>query len=134
MNTALLPEFTAAVLFLSTAARPDYSAPDSEPIRIGVQREAGHRLATTHGLGIVKEFVEIGAPATSLRRRPVLRRVLAYLEQHPDIRVAIFPAPHRFSRDSAAVQHLRERFQRLGVQTLADTPRPSPPAKPPATQ
>ncbi|WP_040694417.1 recombinase family protein [Nocardia vinacea] len=107
--------FTPAVLFLSTATRPEGTAAGSEPIKILVQREAGHRLAHQHGLGIIKEFVEIGAPATSLRRRPSLRRMLAYLQQHPEVRFAIFPGPQRFSRQIGHSAHLHRRFSELAV-------------------
>lgn len=109
--------FTPAVLFLSMASRSDADqAAGGEPIAIQLQREAGFRVAAEQQLGIIKEFVEIGAPATSLRRRPTLRRMIAYLEQHPEVCVAIFPGPHRFSRDVGASQRLQERFRQLGVE------------------
>ncbi|WP_425303470.1 recombinase family protein [Nocardia wallacei] len=114
--------FTPAALFLSTAARSRADiAIGGEPIAIQVQREAGLRIASQHNLGIVKEFVEIGAPATSLRRRPTLRRMLAYLERHPDVRSAIFPGPHRFSRNVTTAEQLRNRFQQLGVEVILAT-------------
>ncbi|MBF6276405.1 MULTISPECIES: recombinase family protein [Nocardia] len=111
--------FTPAVMFLSVAAVSEADrAAGGEPIRIQLQREAGFRTAAKHQLGIVKEFVEIGAPATSLRRRPVLRRLLAHLEQHPDIRYAIFPSARRFALNSAHAQLLTEHFRRLDVRVL----------------
>ncbi|MBF6446626.1 recombinase family protein [Nocardia elegans] len=111
--------FMPAVLFLSVAAVSEADkAAGGEPIRIQLQREAGFRTAAEHQLGIVKEFVEIGTPATSLRRRPVLRRLLAHLKQHPDIRCVIFPSARRFARTSAHAQLLAEHFRRLDVRVL----------------
>ncbi|WP_280448637.1 recombinase family protein [Nocardia brasiliensis] len=115
-------EFTPAVLFLSIAASPVTAlATGDEPIKIQVQREAGFRLADQQQLGIIKEFVEIGAPATSLRRRPVLRNMLTYLQQHPEVRFAIFPGPHRFSREVGHSARLQKRFRQLRVGIMLAT-------------
>lgn len=118
--------FVPAVLFLSIAATTvaDQAAGGGEPIKIGLQREAGHRVAMRHGVGIIKEFIEIGAPATSLRRRPAVRRLLTYLTKHPDIRYVIVPAPHRFARTAAHARLLRGHLQRLGVRILLEAPDP----------
>ncbi|WP_094024088.1 recombinase family protein [Nocardia cerradoensis] len=126
--------FMPAVMFLSVAAVSEADrAAGGEPIRIQLQREAGFRTAAEHQLGIVKEFVEIGTSATSLRRRPVLRRLLAHLEQHPDIRCVIFPGPRSVARAGAhrdgAVHH---HFKRLGVDVVlpAETDRTGPRSQP----
>ncbi|WP_306359833.1 recombinase family protein [Nocardia sp. CC227C] len=115
MTDPLADDFVPAVLFLSTAAGRQGVWQYGEPIRIQVQRDAGHRLAVERGFGIVQEFVEIGVPAISLRRRPALRRLLAYLARHPNIRAVIFPGRHRFARDLAAAERLHNRFRRLNV-------------------
>ncbi|MGW4366303.1 recombinase family protein [Nocardia takedensis] len=118
-NDFHLPTFPAAVLFLSIATTSDADrAAGGEPIRIGVQRSTGHQEALNRGIGVVKEFVEIGTPATSLRRRPVLRRLLAYLQNHPDIHYVIFPAPHRFAHTDEHAYLLRNHFRRLDVRIL----------------
>ncbi|MDO3645655.1 recombinase family protein [Nocardia mangyaensis] len=117
------PLFPPAVLFLSIAStnQADLAA-GGEPIRIGVQRQVGHRTALQHGIGIVKEFIEIGAPATSLRRRPTLRRLIAYLKHHPDVRYVIFPGPQRFAKTRAHAELLRGHFQSLNVLVLLALP------------
>ncbi|WP_084538009.1 recombinase family protein [Nocardia puris] len=119
---ACIPLFPPAVMFLSIAAisQADIAA-GGEPIRIGLQRQAGHRTALQHGIGVVKEFIEIGAPATALRRRPALRRLLAYLKNHPDIRYVIFPSVHRFARTTDHAELLRGHFSRLGVRIILAT-------------
>jgi DNA invertase Pin-like site-specific DNA recombinase len=115
--------FPPAVLFLSiAAASPADRLVGGEPIMIQLQREAGQRMATKHGVGVVKEFVEIGAPAISLRRRPVLRRLLAYLKNHPDVRYVIFPGVHRIARSSAHAELLRNHFDRLQVRIILTIP------------
>ncbi|WP_280317089.1 recombinase family protein [Nocardia wallacei] len=111
--------FTPAVLFLSVAARSQADqAAGGEPISIQRQRNTGLRIADERQVGIVKEFVEVGTPAISLRQRPVLRRMLAYLERHPDVRIAIFPGLHRFSRNFASGQHLYNRLHQLGIDVI----------------
>ncbi|MBF4996697.1 recombinase family protein [Nocardia sp. BSTN01] len=119
ITTANDVAFTPAALFLSVAAVTEAEeAAGGEPIRIQLQREAGFRTAAQRQLGIVKEFVEIGTPAMSLRGRPVLRRLLAHLEQHPDIRYVIFPSTRRFALTSAHAQLLAKHFRRLDVRVL----------------
>ncbi|WP_169811400.1 recombinase family protein [Nocardia anaemiae] len=111
--------FTPAVLFLSVAARSKADqAAGGEPISIQRQRNTGLRIADERQVGVVKEFVEVGTPATSLRQRPVLRRMLAYLERHPDVRTAIFPGLHRFSRNFESGQHLYNRLHKLGIDVI----------------
>ncbi|MBF6258801.1 recombinase family protein [Nocardia farcinica] len=113
--------FAPAVLFLSTDAAPDTTATiGGEPIKIHVQREAGHRLAIQRGLGVVKEFVELRAATTSLRARPVLRRMLAYLERHPEVRWAIVPGglPH----DMAGLKRVQQQLERLKIAAVVQPP------------
>lgn len=119
-NTAGAGEcFQVAVLFLSVAGMSEADRSlGGEPIKIGVQRVNAYRLAVRYGVGVVKEFVEIGSPATSLRRRPVLRRLLAYLKNHPDINYVVFPGEHRFARTTEHAELLRRHFCRLGVRVI----------------
>ncbi|MGV9834253.1 recombinase family protein [Nocardia niigatensis] len=124
MSSSPLRDFTPAVLFLSIAARSEADlAAGGEPIGIQLQRESGLRTADHHQLGIVKEFVEIGAAATSLRRRPVMRRMLRYLIAHPEVTIAIVPAPHRFSRSAGDAEHLHTQLGQLGVDVIASVDR-----------
>lgn len=110
--------FTPAVLFLSmaTTAGAELTS-NGEPTRIQVQREAGHRKAIELGAGIVKEFVEIGS-GTNWTKRPVLKRMLRYLDEHPEAKYAIFPGPHRFSRNMGDSAILRQRFEELDVEVV----------------
>ncbi|WP_109528685.1 recombinase family protein [Nocardia aurea] len=118
-QSAELPVFEPAVQFLSVAAptAADRAAGGGEPIKISVQRESGRRGALQRGVGIVKEFTEIGAQK-SLRTRPVLRRLLAYLNSHPDIRYIIYTGTCHYARSSPLVEVLSRHFQRLGVGVL----------------
>lgn len=118
-------EFPTAVLFLSIArlSAADRAAGGDEPIGIGVQREVGHRAALRRGLGIVKEFIEIGVPADSLRNRPVLRRLMAYLESHPDIRYIIYTGTYPpYTHIPPHAISLYHHFKRLGVSLLFSAP------------
>ncbi|WP_433598722.1 recombinase family protein [Nocardia sp. CA-135953] len=107
-----------AVLFLSVASSAGTPSDQGEPLGIALQRQAERRVADDFGLEISREFVEIGAPATRLSERPVLRRLLDYLAEHSEIRFTIFPGVHRFARDITHAQDLRERFHRLHVGVL----------------
>ncbi|UGT62880.1 hypothetical protein [Nocardia asteroides] len=128
------PQFPTGVLFLSieTPSAADKAAGSEEPIAIGIQRDIGHRLAVDRGIGIVKEFVEVGIPAASLRRRPVLRRALAYLETHPGISYVVVPGPvppiSTRAHAELMVSHLKRLRLRvvLSDQTIATAPELSP--------
>lgn len=112
--------FQVAALFLSASgmSEADRSAGGGEPIRIGIQRDAAYRVAIRHQIGVVKEFVEVGAPATSLRRRPALRRLLDYLKNHPDIRYVIFSGENRFAHTDSHARLLHGHFKRLNVRVV----------------
>ncbi|WP_280442597.1 recombinase family protein [Nocardia brasiliensis] len=112
--------FAPAVLFLSTDTTPENTTTiGGEPIRIQVQREAAHRLAIQHELGVVKEFVELRSNTTSLRNRPVLRRMLAYLERHPEVRWAVVPGA--LPRDVAGIERVQQRLHRLKIGVVRST-------------
>ncbi|MGW4370100.1 recombinase family protein [Nocardia takedensis] len=110
--------FTPAVLFLSTAHTPNVANDQTEPMMIKRQREYGLLTASALGIGVIKEFIEIGTPATALHYRPQLRKMLNYLRRHPDVRYAIFPRRERFARNPTHLASLHERFDRLGVQVI----------------
>lgn len=120
------PTFPPGVLFLSVAGftAADNAAGGREPIKIGLQREAGYRTALQRGIGIVKEFAEVGGSANSLRNRPALRRLLAYVKSHPEISHVIFPGPHRFARTREHAALLNQHFTRLNVLVLIAGPDP----------
>ncbi|MGV9676423.1 recombinase family protein [Nocardia sp. NPDC003482] len=111
-------DFPAAVLFLSIASASSPTSSSGEPLAIQAQREAGHHKASALGVGVVKEFIEIGAPATSLRQRPTLRAMLDYLTTHPEVRTALFPSPGRFARSLAHTQQLLDTFESLSVAVI----------------
>lgn len=112
-------EFTPAVLFLSTASPAESDLPPGdEPHAIQTQREAGHHKASALSVGIIKEFVELGTPATALKRRPRLREMFRYLRQHPEVRIVIFPKRERFARDFSHATNLRQRFEKLDVDVV----------------
>lgn len=111
--------FTPAVLFLTTAhTGHSNTVTDAEPMAIKRQRELGLLTASALGVGVVKEFIEIGAPATAIGKRPQLRKLLSYLRKHSDVRYAIFPHRARFARNHAHRSNLRDRLARLGVQIV----------------
>ncbi|MBH0781879.1 recombinase family protein [Nocardia bovistercoris] len=108
--------FITAVLFLSMAHAPNNTSEvQAEPMAIKRQREYGLLTASALGVGIIKEFIEIGVPATALHYRPQLRKMLDYIRKHPDIRYAIFPRQERFARHPTHHVNLHEHFERLGV-------------------
>ncbi|WP_068015944.1 recombinase family protein [Nocardia mexicana] len=102
-----------AVLFISTArgVEPPSAA-------IAEQRQAGQGIAAEHGLSIVREFIEFGAPATSPHQRPALQRMLNYLAAHPTVGFAILPGLHRFARTIDHFRDLQQRFRNLSVRIM----------------
>lgn len=111
--------FVPAVLFLS-AAHVEHAGIASvpEPVTIKRQRELGLLTASALGIGVIREFIEIGAPATALNKRPQLRKMLSYLHIHPEVRFAIFPHKGRFARNRTHWTTLRSHFEKLGVQVV----------------
>jgi DNA invertase Pin-like site-specific DNA recombinase len=111
--------FTPAVLFLTTAhTGQSDTTKDAEPMVIKRQRELGLLTASALGVGIVKEFIEIGAPATAIGKRPQLRKLLSYLRKHSDVRYAIFPHRARFARNHTHRANLRDQLTQLGVRIV----------------
>jgi DNA invertase Pin-like site-specific DNA recombinase len=111
--------FVPAVLFISAAHIEQAGfASNPEPVTIKRQRELGLLTASALGVGVIREFIEIGVPATALNKRPQLRKMLSYLHIHPEVRFAIFPHKGRFARNRAHWATLRDHFDRLGVRIV----------------
>lgn len=112
--------FAPGVLFLSVAgySAADTAAGGQEPIKLELQREAGYRTALERGIGIVKEFAEIGPSATALRNRPTMRQLFRYLREHPEISHVIFPGVYRFAGTREHATLLKQHFRNLKVRVL----------------
>ena len=80
MSTAAAPEKIAiSYLRVSTTRQMDTGSDvDAEGNSIATQRIANNAKASAIGAVIQKEFVEPGASAQTIDKRPVFRRLLAY--------------------------------------------------------
>jgi len=110
---------SAAIAFLSMASTSSADIGTGfEPQPIRWQREAAYAKAEELNMNLVGEFVEIGAPATSLAKRPALQQMLAFLAEHPDVESVIFPSMGRFARSQSHGLTLRDDFRQLGVAVI----------------
>ncbi|MGW5216344.1 recombinase family protein [Nocardia sp. NPDC004085] len=101
-----------AILFLSIASSNGAAAGLE---MITMQRERGEQKAADLHARVVHEFVEIGVAATDYRKRPVVRKLLDYLDQHPGARYVIFPTVGRVSRTLEGFHELTRQFDERGV-------------------
>ncbi|BDT94165.1 hypothetical protein IFM12275_41410 [Nocardia sputorum] len=101
-----------AVLFLSIASS---NGATGGLLTIAAQRKHGQRKAADLNARVVHEFVEIGVAATDYHKRPAMREMLDYLDQHTNVRYVIFPSVGRVSRRLEDFQELISQFDSRGV-------------------
>lgn len=89
-STTTGPQVAVSYLRVSTTRQMDTGADvDAEGNSIATQREANNAKAARMGAIIEKEFVEPGASAQTIDKRPVFKQLLAYLGEHPDVSLVI---------------------------------------------
>jgi site-specific DNA recombinase len=92
---------------------------DADGNSIATQREAAHRKAAELGYEVVREFVEPGASAKTVEKRPVFQHMLAYLQQHPEIDYVIVYARSRAFRNYIDAAITKRTLDRLEVKLLS---------------
>ena len=104
-----------AVLFLSMASSRGARTENGELHMIAAQRKQGSQKAAFLNARVIHEFIEIGVAATDYRKRLVMRELLDYLDQHPDVRYVIFPTVGRVSRKLEDFHALTRQFDDRSV-------------------
>ncbi len=92
---------------------------DAEGNSIATQRVANNAKAAKLGALVQEEFVEPGASAQSIDKRPVFKRLLAYLEEHPEVNVVIVYMRSRAFRNLGDAVVTKRRLEAMGVKLVS---------------
>lgn len=117
LNTAKATSHTthgAAVLYLrvSTTRQLNTGADvDEDGNSIATQREWAGDAARELGAAVVEEFVDSGHSAQSIEKRPEFKRMMRYIDEHPDVKYVVIYMRSRVFRNhlDAAVTKIRLR-------------------------
>ena len=109
----------AAVSYLRVSTKEQAERDgDPEGYSIPAQRDANRRKAEQLGAVIAEEFVDRGESARSAAR-PELQRMLAYLQEHPEIRYVIVHKVDRLARNRLDDVEINLALKRAGVQLIS---------------
>ncbi len=92
---------------------------DADGNSIATQRIANQAKADEMGAVIQKEFIEPGASAQSIDKRPVFKRALAYLASHPEVDYVIIYMRSRAFRNLADAVMTKRRLEAEGVRLIS---------------
>lgn len=95
---------------LNTAADID---PDGNSI--ATQRQANAAKASSMGALIQEEFVEPGSSAQTIDKRPVFKRLLAYLAEHPEVDFLIIYMRSRAFRNLGDAVMTKRKLEAMGA-------------------
>ncbi|MGW5309747.1 recombinase family protein [Nocardia thailandica] len=119
-NTTTGPQTAVSYLRVSTTRQMDTGADvDAEGNSIATQREANNAKAARMGAIIEKEFVEPGASAQTIDKRPVFKQLLAYLGEHPDVSLVIIYMRSRAFRNLGDAVITKRRLEAMGVKLVS---------------
>ncbi|WP_082822809.1 recombinase family protein [Microbacterium sp. T32] len=117
LDTAAQPRASkqgTAVLYLrvSTVRQLNTGADvDADGNSIATQRQWARDAACELGATVVEEFVDPGHSAQSIEKRPEFKRMMRYIDEHPDVRYVVIYMRSRVFRNhlDAAVTKIRLR-------------------------
>ncbi|MFE3228567.1 recombinase family protein [Nocardia sp. NPDC059228] len=92
---------------------------DPDGNSIATQRSVVEKRADNLPTRIVKEFVEPGVSAKSVENRPVFQEMLAYLNEHPEIKYVIVYARSRAFRNYIDAAVTKRQLDKMGVKLIS---------------
>lgn len=116
------PTGTIAVSYLrvSTTRQMQTGADvDAEGNSIATQRQANLAKAVKLRATIQEEFVEPGASAQTIEKRPVFRQMLDYLAEHPEVSVVIIYMRSRAFRNLGDAVLTKRKLEAMGVKLVS---------------
>ncbi|GAB3622779.1 hypothetical protein GCM10027418_08610 [Mariniluteicoccus endophyticus] len=121
MSGSAAPEKLAvSYLRVSTTRQMNAGADvDDEGNSIATQREANNAKAARLGVAIQKEFVEPGASAQTIEKRPVFKRLLAYLAEHPEVDYVLIYLRSRAFRNLGDAVITKRKLEAMGVKLVS---------------
>ncbi|TWE12566.1 recombinase family protein [Rudaeicoccus suwonensis] len=111
-----------AVTYLRVSTTRQMSAGadvDAEGNSIATQREWSAKKAVALGASLQQEFVEPGASAQTIEKRPVFKQMLAYLGEHPEVDYVIIYMRSRAFRNLGDAVMTKRTLERLGVKLVS---------------
>ncbi|MCM3897868.1 recombinase family protein [Gordonia sputi] len=119
-HTTTGPQIAVSYLRVSTTRQMNTGADiDAEGNSIATQREANNAKAARMGALIEKEFVEPGASAQTIDKRPVFKQLLAYLGENPDVSLVIIYMRSRAFRNLGDAVITKRRLEAMGVKLVS---------------
>ena len=92
---------------------------NAEGNSIATQRIANNAKAASIGAIVQKEFVEPGASAQTIDKRPVFKRLLAYLAEHPEVDCVIIYMRSRAFRNLGDAVLTKRQLEKMGVKLVS---------------
>ncbi len=119
-RTVAGPQIAVSYLRVSTTRQMNTGADvDAEGNSIATQREANNAKAARLGALIEKEFVEPGASAQTIDKRPVFKQLLAYLGEHPEVSLVIIYMRSRAFRNLGDAVITKRRLEAMDVKLVS---------------
>lgn len=117
---ATTPKIAVSYLRVSTTRQMSAGADiDAEGNSIATQRQSNAAKATRMGASIQREFVEPGASAQTIDKRPVFKELLAYLAEHPEVDLVIIYLRSRAFRNLGDAVVTKRRLEAMGVKLVS---------------
>ncbi|WP_433683347.1 recombinase family protein [Nocardia sp. CA-119907] len=111
-----------AVLLLRVSTKRQLeTAVDIDPdgLSIFTQREWGQRKAESINAEIIEEFIEPGQSAKTIDKRPVFRKLLRYLAEHPEVKYVIVYMRSRAFRNRFDAAIIETQLKAMGVRLIS---------------
>ncbi len=115
-------EIGKAVLLLRVSTKRQLeTAVDIDPdgLSIFTQREWGQKKADSIGTQIIEEFIEPGHSAKTIDKRPIFRKLLRYLAEHPEVKYVIVYMRSRAFRNRFDAAIIETQLKAMGVRLLS---------------
>lgn len=114
------PTIAVTYLRVSTTRQMDTGSDvDAEGNSIATQREACNARAAKLGAVVQQEFVEPGASAQTISKRPVFKQLLSYLDEHPEVGLVIIYVRSRAFRNLGDAVITKRRLEEMGVKLVS---------------
>ncbi len=111
-----------AVLYLRVSSKRQTETArdiDKDGNSIATQRELCDQKAQSMGVLVAEEFVEPGASAQTIEKRPVFQQMLRYLTDHREVGYVIVYARSRAFRNFVDAAITKRHLDKLGVRLLS---------------
>ncbi len=92
---------------------------DPDGNSIATQRSVVQHRSDSLPASIVKEFVEPGASASTIEKRPVFQEMIAYLQENPQIKYVIVYARSRAFRNYIDAAVTKRQLDNMGVKLIS---------------